>query len=36
MTPFGFIEDGINNHIQSFVDESGDLWTYEQKDDLML
>ena len=32
MTPFGFIDDGMNNEIQTFKDDSGTIWSVENKD----
>ena len=29
MTPFGFIEDGINNQQQTYTDQFGDSWTVD-------
>jgi hypothetical protein len=34
MTPFGFIDDGINNEPSSYVDDNGTVWTtVDDKDD---
>jgi hypothetical protein len=27
MAPFGFLDDGINEHEQTTVDEYGDVWS---------
>ena len=32
MTPFGFIEDGINDGPATYVDDSGDVWTVQEDD----
>tara|TARA_Y100000310_G_scaffold344041_1_gene454720 strand:+ start:5744 stop:7405 length:1662 start_codon:yes stop_codon:yes gene_type:complete len=31
MTPFGFIEDGINNQQQTYIDQFGDTWTVDER-----
>ena len=33
MTPFGFINDGINVEPTSYVDDDGTLWVVEENDD---
>ena len=32
MTPFGFIEDGLNSNIQTFQDNSGEIWTVQDEE----
>ena len=33
MTPFGFIEDGVNNQIEKFTDETGQQWNVIDNED---